>query len=92
VPDLRAVALGVGAWTGALLVLVAPGWPALAAVALVVALVGTGVVRGWWSLGWLGPLGALVAVAGVAALQHVLLTTSPLAALAEEGAVVGGEV
>ena len=31
-PDLRAVALGVGAWTGALLVLVAPGWPALAAV------------------------------------------------------------
>ncbi len=91
-PDLRAVALGMGAWAGALLVLVAPGWPALAAVALVVALVGTGVVRRWWSLGWLGPVGALVAVAGVAALQHVLLTTSPLAALADEGAVVRVEL
>ena len=91
-PDLRAVALGVGAWAGALLVLVAPGWPALAAVALVVAVVGTGVAHRWWSLGWLGPLGALVAVAGVAALQHVLLTTSPLAALADEGAVVRVEL
>ena len=75
-PDLRAVALGLGAWAGALLVLVAPGRVALAAVALVVALVVAGVVRRWWSLGWLGPLGALVAVAGVAALQHVVLTLS----------------
>ena len=87
-PDLRAVALGLGAWAGALLVLLAPGRPALAAVAAVVALVVTGVVRRWWAVGWLGPLAALVAVAGVAALQHVLLTTSPLAALADEGAVV----
>ena len=82
----------MGAWAGALLVLVAPGWPALAAVALVVAVVGTGVVRRWWSLGWLGPLAAFVAVAGVAGLQHVLLTTSPLAALADEGAVVRVEL
>ena len=87
-PDLRAVALGLGAWAGALLVLLAPGRPALAAVAAVVALVVTGVVRRWWAVGWLGPLAALVAVAGVAALQHVLLTTSPLVALADEGAVV----
>ena len=33
-----------------------------------------------------------MAVAGVAALQHVLLTTSPLAALADEGAVVRVEL
>ena len=33
-----------------------------------------------------------MAVAGVAALQHVLLTTSPLAALADEGAVVEVEL
>lgn len=87
-PDLRAVALGVGAWAGALVVLVVPGWPALGAVVATVVVVGTGVVRGWWSLAWLGPLAALVAVAGVAALHHALLTTSPLAALAEKGAVV----
>jgi competence protein ComEC len=92
VPDLRAVALGLSAWAGALLVLLAPGRPALAAVAALVVLVGTGVVRGWWALGWLGPLAALVAVAGVAALQHVLLTTSPLAALADQGAVVDVEL
>ncbi|MCY4725803.1 ComEC/Rec2 family competence protein [Nocardioides sp. STR2] len=91
-PDLRAVALGLGAWAGALLVLLAPGPPALAAIVAVVVLVVTGVVRRWWSPGWLGPLAALAAVAGVAALQHVLLTTSPLAALAEEGAVVTVEL
>ena len=92
-PDLRAVALGLGAWAGALLVLLAPARPALAAVAAVVVLVVSGVVRGWWALGWLGPLAALVAVAGVAALQHVLLATSPLAALADETrkAVAAGE-
>jgi competence protein ComEC len=92
VPDLRAVALGLGAWTGALVVLLAPGWVALGTVVSTVAVVGTGVVRRWWSLAWLGPLGALVAVAGVAALQHALLTTSPLAALAEDGAVVDLEL
>ncbi len=91
-PDLRAVALGLGAWTGALVVLLAPGWVALGTVVSTVAVVGTGVVRRWWSLAWLGPLGALVAVAGVAALQHALLTTSPLAALAEDGAVVDLEL
>lgn len=87
-PDLRAVALGVGAWAGALVVLVVPGWPALGAVVATVVVVGTGVLRRWWSLAWLGPLAALVAVAGVATLHHALLTTSPLAALAEKGAVV----
>lgn len=91
-PDLRAVALGLGAWAGALVVLLAPGWVALGAVVSTVAVVGTGVVRRWWSLAWLGPLGALVAVAGVAALQHTLLTTSPLAALADDGAVVDLEL
>jgi competence protein ComEC len=92
VPDLRAVALGLGAWVGALVVLVVPGWPALGFVAAAVAVIGIGVARRWWSLAWLGPLGALVAVAGVAALQHALLTTSPLAALADDGAVVGLEL
>lgn len=91
-PDLRAVALGLGAWAGALVVLLLPGWPALGSVVGAVVVVGTGVLRRWWSLAWLGPLGALAAVAGVAALQHALLTTSPLAALADEGAVVGLEL
>ena len=91
-PDLRAVALGLGAWAGALVVLVAPGWSALAAVVAAVSVVVAGVVRRWWSSGWLGPLAALVAVAGVAALQHVVITTSPLAVLAEEGAVVDLEL
>ncbi|WP_299927533.1 ComEC/Rec2 family competence protein [uncultured Nocardioides sp.] len=91
-PDLRAVALGLGAWVGALVVLVLPGWPALGTVAAAVVAGGTGVVRRWWSLAWLGPLGAFVAVAGVAALQHALLTTSPLVALADDGAVVDLEL
>lgn len=86
-PDLRALALGVGAWVGALLVLVLPGRAAVAAVCLIVALLAAGVRAKRWSAGWLGPLAALVAVAGVAALQQALVTTSPVASLAEEGAV-----
>ncbi len=87
-PDLRALALGTGAWAGALLVLVLPGRVALAVV-LLVAAVGTGLVaRRALAPAWLGPLAALVAVAGVAALQQTLVVTSPLAALADEGAVV----
>jgi competence protein ComEC len=88
VPDLRAVALGAGAWVGALLVLLLPGWAAVVTVAVLVALVGEGVRRGLWGAGWLGPLAALVAVAGVAALQLTLVATSPLTGLADEGAVV----
>ncbi|MDR7251108.1 competence protein ComEC [Nocardioides sp. BE266] len=86
-PDLRAVALGVGAWAGALLVLVLPGWTALLAVLGVMSLVVLGAARRWWFAAWLGPLTALVAVAGVAALQQTLVATSPLTALADEGAV-----
>ena len=91
-PDLRAVALGLGAWLGALVVLLVPGWPALGTVAATAVVVSTGVLRRLWSLAWLGPLGALVAVAGVAALQQALLMTSPLAALADDGAVVDLEL
>ncbi|RYC14650.1 ComEC/Rec2 family competence protein [Nocardioides zhouii] len=87
-PDLRAIALGAGAWGGALLVLVLPGSAALGAVCLLVVVVGAGVRGRRWSAAWLGPLAALVAVAGVAALQQALVTTSPVASLAEEGAVV----
>ncbi|MBC2934153.1 ComEC/Rec2 family competence protein [Nocardioides sp. zg-1228] len=87
-PDLRAVALGAGAWAGALLVLVLPARPALGSVALVTGVLVAGVGRRWWSPAWLGPLAALVSVAGVAALHHALVATSPLTALAAEGAVV----
>ncbi|GAA1939558.1 ComEC/Rec2 family competence protein [Nocardioides hwasunensis] len=87
-PDLRAVALGVGAWIGALLVLLLPGRVALATVlVLVVACVGLMLGR-TMALAWLGPLAALVAVAGVAALQQTVVATSPLARLADDGAVV----
>lgn len=87
-PDVRAVVLGAGAWAGALLVLLLPGWWALGAVTSVVLGAVTLVVRRRASLGWLGPVAALAAVAGVAALQQVLVATSPLTALADEGAVV----
>lgn len=87
-PDLRAIALGAGAWVGALLVLVLPGWAALGGTCAVVVLVLAGVLRRWWTAAWLAPLAALVAVAGVAALHQVLLATSPLTGLAQQGAVV----
>ena len=86
-PDLRAVALGVGAWAGALLVLALPGAAALGTVLGVVVLVAVGVGRHWWSVAWVGPLAALVAVAGVAALQLAVVTTSPLTRLAADEAV-----
>ena len=79
-PDLRAVALGAGAWAGALVVLVLPGRVAVSCVLGALALVLLGAVRRWWSAAWLGPLGALVAVAGVAALQQVVVATSPVTA------------
>jgi competence protein ComEC len=87
VPDLRAVALGAGAWAGAVLVLVLPGRLALACVLGAVVWVLLGAIRRWWSAAWLGPLGALVAVAGVAALQQVVVATSPVTALAADRAV-----
>ena len=87
-PDLRAVALGAGAWAGALLVLVLPGRVALGSVCAMAVLVVAGVVRRRWSAGWLGPVAAFVAVAGVAALQQAVVASSPLADLAAEGAVV----
>lgn len=86
-PDLRAIALGAGAWVGALLVLVLPGRVALCGVGAVVVLVVGGVRRRWWTAAWLAPLAALVAVAGVATLHQALLASSPLAALAQQEAV-----
>ncbi len=86
-PDLRAVALGLGAWAGALLVLVLPGRPALACVLGAVVVVLLGAARRWWAAAWLGPLAALVAVASVAALQQVVVATSPVTALAADRAV-----
>ncbi|WP_307854070.1 ComEC/Rec2 family competence protein [Nocardioides palaemonis] len=87
-PDLRALALGAGAWGGALLALLLPGRVALAVVALLTLAVVAAVRRGRCAPGWLGPLAALVAVAGVAALQQVVVSTSPVARLADERAVV----
>ncbi|WP_224277066.1 ComEC/Rec2 family competence protein [Nocardioides lacusdianchii] len=87
-PDLRAVALGVGAWAGALLVLLLPGWVALGAVVVVVLVAVLLVARRTVAPAWLGPVAALAAVAGVATLQLTLVATSPLTALAEESAVV----
>ena len=87
-PDLRALALGAGAWAGALLVLLLPGWAALVATIVVAALVVAGIRRNRRTAAWLGPLAALVAVAGIAALQQTLVATSPLTGLADEGAVV----
>ncbi len=87
-PDLRALALGAGAWAGALLVLALPGWVALgsAGLLIVAGVVGALLRRG--SVAWWGPLAALVAVAGVATLHLTLVLTSPLAGLADEAAVV----
>ena len=87
-PDLRSVALGAGAWAGALLVLLLPGWVALALVATVLCGAVALVARRRVVVGWLGPVAALVSVAGVAVLQQTLVVTSPLTALADEGAVV----
>jgi competence protein ComEC len=88
VPDLRAVALGLGAWVGALLVLLLPGWVALGAVVTAVLVAALLVARRALATAWLGPVVALAAVAGIAALQLTLVATSPLSALAEESAVV----
>ena len=87
-PDLRAVALGAGAWAGALLVLVLPGGLALAAVLLTVGLGTVLAVGRVVAPAWLGPVAALAAVAGVATLQQAVVASSPLTVLAEEGAVV----
>ena len=87
-PDLRALALGAGAWVGALVALLLPGRLALALVLLLVATAVVLVGRRRLAAGWLGPVAALAAVAGVAALQQTVLATSPLADLADEGAVV----
>ena len=87
-PDLRALALGAGAWAGALLVLALPGRVALAGVLAVAVAGGAVVLRRAVAPGWLGPLAALLAVAGVAALHQTVLATSPLGSLAEEQAVV----
>ncbi|MCW2737423.1 ComEC/Rec2 family competence protein [Nocardioides sp.] len=87
-PDLRALALGAGAWVGALLVLLLPGRVALGSTCLLVAAGVSGVRWRRRSAAWLGPLAALVAVAGVAALHLTVVATSPLAGLADEGAVV----
>lgn len=87
-PDLRALALGAGAWAGALLVLLLPGRAALGATVILAVLVVAGVRRRLWAAAWLGPLAALVAVAGVTALQLTLVETSPLTGLAEQEAVV----
>lgn len=87
-PDVRALALGAGAWVGALLVLLLPGPWAVAAVAVLAA--GTGILaaRGRVPVGWLAPVAALVAVAGVAGLQSAALASSPVADLARQRAVV----
>ncbi|MCF6379639.1 ComEC/Rec2 family competence protein [Nocardioides KLBMP 9356] len=87
-PDARALALGAGAWSGALVAIVLPGRVALAVVLLVAAVGVALVAHRLVGPGWLGPLAALVAVGGVAALQQTLVATSPLAVLAEDGAVV----
>ncbi|PKH42781.1 competence protein ComEC [Nocardioides alpinus] len=87
-PDLRALALGAGAWVGALLVLLLPGWVALVAVCTVVLVVAGGARGRRWSAAWLGPVAALAAVAGIATLQQTLVETSPLTGLADDGAVV----
>lgn len=68
--------------------LVLPGRLALGSVCALAGLVVAGVVRRHWSTGWLGPVAALVAVAGVAALQQAVVASSPLTDLAAEGAVV----
>jgi len=86
--DLRALVIGAGAWVGSLAVLLLPGRWAFATVTTVVALSLALVLRRRLALAWLGPVAALAAVAGVGALQQTLVATSPMTALAEEGAVV----
>ncbi|WP_210650727.1 ComEC/Rec2 family competence protein [Nocardioides sp. SYSU D00065] len=87
-PDVRAAALGAGGWAGALLALLLPGRVAVALVAVIVAAALVLVARRLVAPGWLGPVAALAAVAGVAALQQAVLDASPLRGLADEGAVV----
>ncbi len=68
--------------------LVLPGRLALGLVLVVAVAVTVLVRRQVLALGWLGPLAALVAVAGVAALQQTVVASSPLTGLADEEAVV----
>jgi competence protein ComEC len=87
-PDLRMPALGLAAWLGGLLGVLRPGWVAPAAVVavLVLALVRSrrpGLLRTWLVLGLV-----LLAVAGVAALRGERVEKGPVAALADDRAVV----
>lgn len=90
--DVRALVLGASAWAGALVALLLPTAPAVLAVGLGALAVVVAVVRGRVAIGWLGPVVALAAVAGVAVLQQALLATSPVADLAEEHAVVSARL
>lgn len=86
--DLRALLVSLGAWLGALVVLVAPGWAVLGGVLTVSACAVALVVRRVLDVAWLAPLAAGVAVAGIGALHQQAVVTSPVTDLAEERAVV----
>ncbi|MCD6639397.1 MAG: ComEC/Rec2 family competence protein, partial [Nocardioides sp.] len=90
--DVRAPVLGAGAWTGALVALLVPTAHAALTVAVLVLAAVVAVARGRLAIGWLGPVAALSAVAGVAVLQQALLAGSPVADLAAERAVVSARL
>lgn len=89
--DLRTPALAAAAWAGGLLALLAPaGVTATALVVLVLALVL--LRRRTWALVGAACLLTGAAVAGAATLQVAGLSSGPLAALAQDRAVVSAEV
>ncbi|MBA3780276.1 MAG: DNA internalization-related competence protein ComEC/Rec2 [Nocardioides sp.] len=92
VPDLRMPALGLAAWAGGLVGVLRPGWlPEVAALLVVVA----GLVAWRRPSGlrtWLVLAFVVLAVAGVATLRGERVGGGPVAALADEGAVVTATV
>lgn len=86
-PDLRAVVLGISAWAGGLAVLGLPGWTWLVTAALVAVWTLSRHRRGRPVVTLLACLLAASAVGSVTALRVQANRSSPVADLAEQGAV-----
>ena len=85
--DLRLPLLGVGAWAGGLVALLAPEW-----VQVAVVVVATVVVLVWRQPAGMACVVAGIAVIGVATLRAQVVTHGPAADLATDRAVVTAEV
>ncbi|WP_426245290.1 ComEC/Rec2 family competence protein [Nocardioides sp. LHG3406-4] len=92
VPDLRMPVLGLAAWAGGLVGVLRPTWVPVVATtgALIVGLMAWRRSRAVRS--WLAVTLVLVAVAGLAVVRGERVGGGPVAALAEEGAVVAATI